>query len=168
MEFQAQRRQFFRHLSGRKSSNIRPPWSIVEENFIEKCTGCNACVTSCPQHIIALDSHGFASIKFSQGYCDFCALCVKQCETGALSQQVSPIWLLKAKISNLCIEFTGTYCHICQDQCEQEAISFKPQTGGIYSPVLQQAQCNGCGACVENCPSLAIEMFQLPQQESVQ
>jgi len=166
MAFQAARRQLFRNLSGNKSQVFRPPWAVTERLFLNLCTDCDNCIQICPENILVKDKSHLPSVDFSLGGCDFCGECVDACKNHALSKTEQPKWLIKAKLSHQCIEYTGTYCHVCQDACTPNAISFKPQTGGFYHPVLNQSLCNGCGACFKGCPTRAIEMVQLPKQET--
>jgi ferredoxin-type protein NapF len=70
------RRNFFR---GRKASTrlaIRLPWVINEQYFIDDCTQCGDCITSCEEKIIVKGDGGFPEIDFSKGECTFCQKCI--------------------------------------------------------------------------------------------
>ncbi|MFO8191839.1 MAG: 4Fe-4S binding protein [Bacillota bacterium] len=55
--------------------------AIALDILKETCTGCGACVSACPDHMIRLDNECKAD------KCDLCRgdpLCVKYCPSGAL------------------------------------------------------------------------------------
>jgi len=152
------RRQFLRGNFSEKSENIRPPWVILENDFINTCSRCSGCVDKCPEKIIVKGDGGFPRINFDLGGCTFCQECVAACDVGALSissSDQSP-WSLIADISSKCISLHGVTCRSCADSCEEEAISFHHQVGGISQPEVNVISCTGCGACIATCPVKAI------------
>lgn len=50
-----------------------------------------------------------------------------------------------------------TVCQACKDVCPTNAIYFENKL-----PVINQSSCINCGACVSQCPSLAIDHIQKP------
>ncbi len=133
---------------------IRPPWAIELASFFKACTGCNECMEVCPTTIINKDRFGYPLLDFSKGECLFCQKCVTACPTEALILTPKP-WDYVADIKSSCLSFQGTLCCLCGDACEERAISFKPQLGGMAPPVIGDS-CTGCGACVSICPVQAI------------
>lgn len=61
-----------------------------------------------------------------------------------------------ATISVACLTKQGIACQSCRDACPQDAIRFRPRAGGPFLPEVDEALCNGCGACVAPCPAEAI------------
>jgi ferredoxin-type protein NapF len=57
-----------------------------------------------------------------------------------------------ATISVACLARQGVACQSCRDACPQDAIRFRPRAGGPFLPEVDDALCNGCGACVAPCP----------------
>jgi formate hydrogenlyase subunit 6/NADH:ubiquinone oxidoreductase subunit I len=46
------------------------------------CTGCEACVTSCPANSIQVQKNeGSITLSLSYANCIFCGICAEQCET---------------------------------------------------------------------------------------
>ncbi len=61
-----------------------------------------------------------------------------------------------ATISIACLARQGIACQSCRDACPQDAILFRPRVGGPFLPEVDDALCNGCGACVVPCPAGAV------------
>ena len=68
------RAQFLRGNWRGHKPEIRPPWALQEDLFVEACDGCGACVDDCPQHILHL-ARGLPQVDFLQGECTFCGDC---------------------------------------------------------------------------------------------
>ncbi len=146
---------------------IRPPWSVDENLFIERCTRCDQCISSCPSHIVIRGRGGFPVIDFSKGECDFCGQCVESChEKAFIPMKDTPAWDYKVSISPTCLALNKVVCQSCADQCEQRAIRFKFTPGGISQPVLNSDSCNGCGACIAPCPVKAIGIVSNQGQQT--
>ncbi|MES9929469.1 MAG: ferredoxin-type protein NapF [Candidatus Thiodiazotropha sp. 6PDIVS] len=149
--------------------DIRPPWSQSEWAFTEQCQRCDDCINICPNKIIKTGSGGFPAIDFSYNHCSFCGECVKACQHQALSfasDLTTPPWLLNVEINTTCLSRNGVVCRSCGDVCEESAISFKLETGGRSTPLLDQQSCTGCGECVSVCPSRSITITPMPQSEA--
>jgi len=156
------RRQFLRGDFHKKNEDIRPPWALRENDFTNTCSRCGECVDKCPEKIIVKGDGGFPSINFDLGGCTFCQECVTACDEGALainSADQSP-WGLIADISAKCISLHGVTCRSCADSCEEEAISFRHQLGGISQPLIDTKSCTGCGSCIATCPVHAIKVSE--------
>lgn len=65
-----------------------------------------------------------------------------------------------AQISQQCLTFNGVACRSCEDHCDVDAIRFKPQIGGHYTPQITK-DCTSCNACVGACPISAIELVPI-------
>jgi len=153
----SKRRWFLRGRFGAEHETLRPPWAVTEDNFLDLCTRCGDCIRTCPEHIIKPGSGRFPEIDFNQGECTFCAECVDVCEPGALLRSADSVpWQLAPEISQRCLAHNRTVCSTCGEQCEPEAITFRPVLGGIATPRIDEQACTGCGACQGACPVNAI------------
>ncbi len=72
---------------------IRPPGSVREEEFLERCIKCDQCLNVCPTNVLQPATSaeaGFESLwtpvmNFNIGHCQLkCALCSEVCPTGAI------------------------------------------------------------------------------------
>lgn len=139
-------------------SVIRPPWSVMEADFIAGCTRCHACVSACETGVLVAGSGGFPEIDFQRAECSFCQACVQVCEAPVFTSTELAAWSLKITISDRCLPFHHIECRSCQDSCETQAIKFRPRLNGIAQPELDLPACTGCGACVPGCPVQAVTL----------
>lgn len=72
---------------------IRPPGSVEESEFLERCIKCDQCINACPTNVLqpaGLAEGGVASLwtpvmNFNIGHCQLkCTLCSEVCPTGAI------------------------------------------------------------------------------------
>ena len=152
----ASRRGFLR-ARPRPRAEIRPPWSLPESAFIDRCTRCGDCLTACPQKILAVGDGGFPTVDFTRGECTFCGACAAACQPLALVRREGlSAWPYKALVSDSCLPRSGIECRVCGDFCDVRAIRFAPRLGGSPLPAIDKDTCTGCGACVAPCPTAAI------------
>jgi len=151
------RRQFLGgDLSGQRRA-FRPPWAVEESLFIERCDRCRECLSACPEGILIIGSGGFPEVDFSRGGCTFCEECLHVCKPLALEAGDSP-WRIKAEILPNCLSLNAVVCRSCGEACEEEAIRFRLERGGVARPVIDLGQCNGCGECYGVCPVKSVRM----------
>ena len=150
------RRRFF---GGRRSEPppFRPPWSLSEAQFADRCSRCDECVRACPTGLLVRSEGGFPVADFSHAACTFCAECVAVCKPGALSRSADqPPWQFVIAIERSCLPLQGVECRVCGEACEVGAIRVLPRLGGAALPEVDSALCSGCGACLAPCPVTAI------------
>ncbi|MBF0542114.1 MAG: 4Fe-4S dicluster domain-containing protein [Nitrospirae bacterium] len=145
-----------------KSGLFRPPGAIPEQEFLTKCSRCDKCITSCPKGALIRferpDSinHGTPILIFRKSACVLCETfpCSSSCSTGAL---IMPISKSDVKIGhavifpNHCLSWQGSPCVKCHEICPfpDKALTLDDNN----RPIISEANCVGCGLCVQNCPS---------------
>ena len=146
---------------------LRPPGSLPECSFLERCVGCGECMKTCPTNTLqpAVLSAGLAGIFTPvlvprRGPCDTaCNACGHVCPTGAI-RPLSPAEKRYAKIGTAaimrqrCIAWEhGKACLICDEVCPYGAISLQRAEGlTVAVPYVDENRCNGCGFCEYYCP----------------
>lgn len=74
---------------------IRPPGSVAEPEFLERCIKCDQCVNVCPTNVLQPSTLAQGGIEglwtpvmdFSVGFCQLnCTLCSEVCPTGAIQK----------------------------------------------------------------------------------
>lgn len=145
-----------------------PPGSKSIENFLENCTACQRCITSCKSQVLKASVLEWGLKGFMQPYMDFssgfclpnCHNCTKACPTGAI-QFLSNKQKMETKIGtaifneSLCVVHTdGTDCAACAEHCPVQAIEMVPfdEKRSLYIPHVHESVCIGCGACEYICP----------------
>jgi polyferredoxin len=131
-------RTSFGVVQGASHDVIRPPGSLLEEDFAAKCIKCGACVRVCPTNVIqpaGLEA-GFEGIwtpllRFDTSFCSpTCTLCGQVCPTGAIKpftpteRQGSPPEREPLKIGTAffdrgrCLPWAmATPCIVCEEVC---------------------------------------------------
>ena len=161
------RMQFLRGDLRGKNAPLRPPWAVSEERFVDICTRCGKCVDACFDGLIIEGRGKFPEMNFARGGCDFCTDCVSVCEPAALlrtSEDAAP-WSLKATILPTCLSLNAVICRSCGEACDERAIRFQLETGGVARPLLDREACTGCGECFAVCPVRCITLSPDRSQE---
>jgi ferredoxin-type protein NapF len=152
------RRGFLTGGLARERGRPAMPWAAPEDEFLARCTRCNACIDACPERIVIRGSGGFPEVDFTKGGCTFCGRCADACVPRALDRALGAPWALKATIGDACLARNRVVCRSCGERCEARAIRFVPALGGAADPVVDRSLCTGCGACVGVCPVSAIDV----------
>ncbi len=150
-----------RFLLRRQESVTRMPWLVSEATFLDKCTRCGLCMDACETSIIKIGDGGYPKVDFALAECSFCEKCVQVCPEPVFDISQPVPWLYKAKVSQTCLAEQGVYCRTCSDNCETEAISFRP--GISETPQIKLSDCSGCGGCVAPCPVQAISIQSIQE-----
>jgi polyferredoxin len=157
---------------------IRPPGSLVENDFLERCIHCLACVRICQSNGRCLQPDRIHTSLLElwtpvalmrERYCEYnCNLCGEICPTDAIlplsveDKQKLPIGLAYFN-KNICIPFAKNKdCIVCEEHCPvpDKAIKFEEkevtlpdgsQTKVKYPYVIREL-CIGCGICETKCP----------------
>ncbi|MDH0357302.1 ferredoxin-type protein NapF [Aeromonas caviae] len=146
------RRGLFRGRLNAPKAGIQLPWSVSWDEFVAGCTRCGDCLAACPEQILIKGDGGFPTVDFHRGECTFCTECVSACQAPVFRPTIQTPWEYVAHIEAGCLATAQVFCQRCQDSCEQQAIRFSPRLGRVPTPGIHAESCNGCGACVADCP----------------
>lgn len=166
----------------------RPPGGQDESRLLGMCVRCGKCMEVCPTGVIAPAhiedgvvgvrtprlsySRSKAQLGSLAGWCDHCNAanggaprCAAVCPSGALDATAGTTFesmrLGVAAINrDWCLAWRLKGCTICLNACPVGAISFDDHN----RPLVDQALCNGCGACEQACVSL--ESTSIGQDEN--
>ena len=162
----------------KKGDVIRPPGSLEEPEFLDRCIRCGECVRICStsggglQHV-GLDS-GWEGIwtpvlKPKVGYCEYnCNLCGRVCPTSAIHllplEKRQEMKMGTAHFDKTrCIPwYYGEDCMVCEEHCplpdkaikfrESEVVTIDGRDSTVLLPYVDEILCTGCGICVNRCP----------------
>ena len=151
-----------------RQTPLTPPGSRSFQNFADHCTGCQLCVSECPNDVLrpSTDLMHFMlpSMSYEKGYCrPECTRCSDVCPAGAIkplddveksSVQIGhAVWIKKN-----CVVLTDEVeCGNCARHCPSGAIEMVPldenDEESPMVPAINETACIGCGACEYVCPS---------------
>jgi len=166
-------------LSGDRSYNpelIRPPGSLAEDEFLERCLRCGECMKVCPTNVIqpsmlegGLEGLWSPVLKMDFGYCEYkCNMCMQVCPGEAIrplnleEKQSVRIGLAHVDKSR-CLPYAyQRSCQVCYEQCPlpEKAVWMEPKVvvdgrGNqvqVKQPHVNADLCIGCGICENKCP----------------
>ena len=151
----------------KRQTLITPPGSVSARHMQKHCTGCQLCVSACPNNVLrpSTDLMHFMqpTMSFEIGYCrPECTRCGEVCPTGAIKpitkEEKTAIHAGHAVwVKDNCVVLTdGVSCGNCQRHCPTGAIQMvEHQHNGqtVMIPAINESRCIGCGACENLCPS---------------
>ncbi|MEH8149580.1 ferredoxin-type protein NapF [Aeromonas veronii] len=157
-EIDLARRGLFRGRLRTAEPPVQLPWSVNWSAFVADCTRCGGCLAACPEQILVNGEGGFPVVDFQRGECTFCTECATVCKAPVFRPTSESPWHYKAHIEANCLANGQVFCQRCQDSCEPNAIRFIPVLGRVPTPTVEPDRCNGCGACVQDCPVGSIKV----------
>lgn len=151
-----------------RATPIVPAGAWSAQHFAAHCTGCQLCVSACPNNVLRpstdLTKLMQPEMSYERGYCrPECTRCSSVCPTGAIkpisvedksSTRIGhAVWVKKN-----CIPLTdGVECGNCARHCPSGAILMIPSDAdnpeSVKIPVINTERCIGCGACENLCPA---------------
>ena len=138
------------------------------KSFYDHCTACQLCVSACPNGVLRPSSDFSHFLQpemgYEKGYCrPECTACSQVCPAGAIlpvtADQKQTIQIGLAHVNlELCFAAQGKEsCGNCAYHCPSGAIRMVKTEGAQFPvPTVAEAQCIGCGACENLCPSRPI------------
>ena len=151
-----------------RQTPLTPPGSLSYDNMAKRCTGCQLCVSECPNHVLRPSNDlmhlMLPTLSYERGYCrPECTRCSEVCPAGAIkplddveksSIQIGhAVWIKKN-----CVVLTDEVeCGNCARHCPSGAIEMVPldenNEESPMVPTINEAACIGCGACEYVCPA---------------
>ena len=151
-----------------RQTPLVPPGALSLRNMEHNCTGCQLCISECPNQVLRPSSdllHLMQPVmSYERGYCrPECNRCSQVCPVGAIkpishedkaSTQIGhAVWIKK----NCVVLTDGVECGNCATHCPTGAIEMVPSDPdneeSPYVPTVNEARCIGCGACEYLCPA---------------
>ena len=152
----------------RRLTPIVPPGALSARHFAQHCTGCQLCVSVCPNEVLRPSTSLLRlmqpEMSYERGYCrPECNRCSEVCPAGAIrpisladksaTQIGHAVWIKKN-----CVPLTdGVDCGNCARHCPTGAILMVPSDPADPDspkiPVVNEERCIGCGACENLCPA---------------
>ena len=141
---------------------IRPPGASNEQEFLETCQRCGACLKVCQFHALRPViqgnefDRGTPALRVGESYCRFCQdfPCVKACPSGALSlaRTTALQKIAVARAGASCLRNNGEACQTCLEKCAGLASAITCPAPA-KPPQIDARKCSGCGACAVFCPA---------------
>ena len=151
-----------------RQTPLTPPGSLSASNLAKRCTGCQLCVSECPNHVLRPSTDLMhlmqPTMSYERGYCrPECTRCSDVCPAGAIkplddieksSIQIGhAVWIKKN-----CVVLTDEVeCGNCARHCPAGAIEMVPSDpedeNSPQVPAVNENACIGCGACEYVCPA---------------
>jgi len=155
-------------VSPTRQTPLTPPGSLSLKNMETRCTGCQLCVSECPNHVLRPSNdlmHMMQPVmSYEHGFCrPECTRCSDVCPAGAIkpldnieksSIQIGhAVWIKKN-----CIPVRdGVECGNCARHCPTGAIEMvalnEDEDESPWIPAVNESTCIGCGACEYVCPA---------------
>jgi len=176
-----------------KAGIIRPPGSLPEDDFMDRCIRCLECVRICESNGGCLQPDRIHNNVMElwlpvgvmrEGYCEYnCNLCGQVCPTDAImpltleEKKKTPMGLAQFD-KNLCIPYARNEdCIVCEEHCPtpDKAIKFKIEdytaadgtVRKVKYPYVIKDLCIGCGICETKCPLIGkAGIFVTPENET--
>ena len=151
-----------------RQTPLTPPGSLSFQNLATRCTGCQLCISECPNQVLRPSSDLMhlmqPTMSYEHGYCrPECTRCSEVCPAGAIKEidqdektsiQIGhAVWIKKN-----CVVLTDEVeCGNCARHCPSGAIEMvqldENDDESPMVPAINEAACIGCGACEFVCPS---------------
>lgn len=163
---------------GDQGKVVRPPGSMEEPEFLDRCIRCGECIRVCSTSGAGLQYTTMESgwegiwspiLMPKVGYCEYnCNMCGQVCPTGAIRplplEERQEIKMGTAHFDKTrCIPwYYGEDCMVCEEHCplpdkaikfrEEHMLTIDGRDTSVLLPYVVENTCIGCGICVNRCP----------------
>ena len=150
-----------------RQTPLTPPGSLSADHMAKHCTGCQLCISECPNQVLRPSTDLMTlmqpTMSYERGYCrPECTRCSEVCPAGAI-KPVTPIEKSSIQIGHAvwikqnCVAINDDVpCGNCERHCPTGAIEMVPldpdDGDSPMVPAINEAVCIGCGACENLCP----------------
>ena len=153
-----------RKLEPERAVALVPPGAQSVQQLSARCTGCQLCVSACPNQVLKGKDNGGGMLQptmaFERGYCRVnCVACAEVCPAGAIrpitAAEKSSMQIGRAVVAlDRCITVTDKVtCTACAKICPPRVINLVGRDDAPKKPVVDAERCTGCGACEYVCPA---------------
>ena len=151
-----------------RTNPIVPFGSVSLKHFHQHCTGCQLCVSQCPNDVLSpstsLERLMQPEMSYENGWCrPECTKCSEVCPAGAIleitPEEKTAIHVGTASVDlDLCVvNRDNVNCGNCARHCPAGAIKMVMKNpddeNSLRIPTVLEDRCIGCGACEFLCPS---------------
>ena len=151
-----------------RETPLKPAGSLSLKNFSDHCTGCQLCVSECPNGVLRPSTSLLTlmqpEMSYERGWCrPECNRCSQICPTGAIRpvsiEEKSSIQIGHAVVNldNCVVNTDGVSCGNCARHCPNGAILMVRKNpddpDSLMIPTVLEERCIGCGACENLCPA---------------
>ncbi len=151
-----------------RQTPLTPPGSLSFDHYARRCTGCQLCVSECPNGVLRptadLMHLMLPTMSYERGYCrPECTRCSEVCPAGAIrlidkaeksSTQIGHAVFVQ---KNCVVVTDGVDCGNCERHCPVGAIEMvalnEDDENSPWVPAVNEEACIGCGACEYVCPA---------------
>ena len=159
-----------------RKTPLKPFGAQSLNNFQRSCTGCQLCVSQCPEKVLRpstkLESFMQPEMSYADGYCRLsCTRCSEVCPSGAIKpvskEEKTAISIgIAVILTENCLSATGKdQCGACARHCPSSAISMVTDKEGRQVPTVNETRCLGCGACEYYCPARPVTAIYVEGRE---
>ena len=175
---------------------VRPPGSVPEQEFLQKCIRCGECFQACPNDVLhpagfeqGLEGLWAPKMVANWAGCEStCNNCGQVCPTGAIralpmkEKRVARMGLALVN-QETCLPFAGREaCQMCVDECNAagynaieflrvhtkvDADGFPIPDTGFVAPVVLADKCVGCGLCQTRCHVINVKEKGLLEETAI-
>ena len=151
-----------------RTNPIVPFGAVSLKHFHQHCTGCQLCVSQCPNDVLSpstsLERLMQPEMSYENGWCrPECTKCAEVCPAGAIleitPEEKTAIHVGTASVDlDLCVvNRDNVNCGNCARHCPAGAIKMVMKNpddeNSLRIPTVLEDRCIGCGACEFLCPS---------------
>ena len=163
-----------------RNTPLVPAGSLSLKNFTNHCTGCQLCVSICPNQVLrpstSLENLMQPEMSYERGYCrPECNKCSQVCPAGAIrpitKEEKSSIQIGHAVVNlkHCVVNTDGVKCGNCARHCPVGAIRMvrkdPDNPDSLMIPTVNEERCIGCGACENLCPARPLAAIHVEGHE---